>query len=80
VTKRLNITLPDDVAAHLEGVANASAYIAEAINLRRRTERSREMLARHGITVTDEGIQAAGDKLRAAEDRRRNRPDSGHAA
>jgi hypothetical protein len=37
---------------------NASAYIAEAIRLRRRNGRTRQMLARHGI-VTDEGVAAA---------------------
>lgn len=69
----MSISLPDDVAAHLDNVDNASAYIAEAIRLRRRSERTREMLARHGISVTNEGVTAAGERLRAAEQRRRHR-------
>jgi hypothetical protein len=73
MTRKLSISLPDDVAAHLDNVENASAYIAEAIHLRRKIERTRAMLARHGIPVTEEGVTAAGEKLRAAEERRRQR-------
>jgi SOS response regulatory protein OraA/RecX len=73
MTRKLSISLPDDVAGHLDHVDNASAYIADAIRMRRRSERTRSMLARHGIHVTDEGIAAAGEKLRAAEERRRQR-------
>ncbi|HEX6683177.1 MAG TPA: hypothetical protein VF062_10295 [Candidatus Limnocylindrales bacterium] len=71
MTRKLSISLPDDVAEHLDHVENASAYIAEAIRLRRKRERTRERLARHGIHVTDNGVAAAGDKLKAAEERRR---------
>lgn len=77
MTRKLSISLPDDVAAHLDSVENASAYIAEAIRLRRRSERTRAMLARHGITVTDEGVAAAGERLRAAEQRRGQRKAAG---
>lgn len=71
MTRKVSISLPDDVAAHLDTLENASAYIAGAIRLRRQSERTREMLARHGAAVTDEGVAAAGDRLRAAEQRRR---------
>ena len=73
MTRKLSITLPDDVAEHLDNVPNASAYIAEAIRRRRRSERTRAMLASHGVEVTDEGIAAAGARLRALEDRRRQK-------
>jgi hypothetical protein len=76
MTRKLSISLPDDIAAHLDNVDNASAYIAEAIRLRRRSERTRQMLARHGITVTDDGVAAANERLRAAERRRRHRNPS----
>ena len=72
MTRKLSISLPDDVAEHLDHIDNASAYIAEAIRVRRRSERTRAMLARHGIAVTDEGVATAGAKLRAAEERRRS--------
>ncbi|HCT75714.1 MAG TPA: hypothetical protein DGG94_13735 [Micromonosporaceae bacterium] len=71
MTRKLSISLPDDVAEHLDHVENASAYIADAIRLRRKGERTRELFARHGIRVTDEGVAAAGERLRAAEERRR---------
>jgi hypothetical protein len=71
MTRKLSISLPDDVAEHLDHIENASAYIADAIRQRRRSERTRAMLARHGINITDEGVAAAGEKLRAAEQRRR---------
>jgi len=56
MTQRISITLPDDVAAILAREENASAYIAESIQLRHRRESIRQMLADHGITVTDEGV------------------------
>ncbi len=71
MTRKLSISLPDDLAEHLDTVDNASAYIADAIRLRRKGERTREMFARHGIQITEEGVQAAGERLRAAEERRR---------
>ncbi len=74
MTRKVSISLPDDVAAHLDNVDNASAYIAEAIRLRRKAERTREILARHGISVTDKGVTAAGERLRAAEQRRHRKP------
>ena len=71
MTRKLSISLPDDVAEHLDTVDNASAYIADSIRLRRKGEHTREMLARHGIQITEGGVQAAGERLRAAEERRR---------
>lgn len=73
MTRKLSISLPDDVAEELDRVDNASAYITEAIRLRRRRERTREMLERHGVQVTDEGVAAMGERLRALKDRRRQR-------
>ena len=71
MTRKLSISLPEDLAEHLDHVENASAYIADAIRLRLRAERTRAMLDRHGIQVTDAGVAAAAAKLRAAEERRR---------
>ena len=68
--RRMNLSLPEDVAQYLDGVDNASAVVAEAIRARQKSERSRAMLARHGIAVTDDGIKAAGKRLREAESRR----------
>ena len=71
MTRKLSISLPDDLAEHLDQVENASAYIADAIRLRRRVERTRAMMFRHGVELTDEGVAAAGERLRAIEERRR---------
>jgi hypothetical protein len=73
MTRKLSISLPDDIAEHLDHVENASSYIADAIRRKRRMERTREMFARHGLQITDEGVARAGEKLRAAEERRRNK-------
>jgi hypothetical protein len=73
MTRKLSISLPDDVAEHLDHVENASAYIAEAIRRQRRSERTREFFAKQGIHITDEGVARAGEKLRAAEERRRQK-------
>lgn len=56
MTRKLSISLPDDVAAILDEQENASAYIAEAIRRRRNEESVDSMLKRHGIHVTQEGV------------------------
>lgn len=71
MTRKLSISLPDDVAEHLDHVENASGYIADAIRLKRKSEQTRAWFAGQGIHITDEGVAAAGERLRAAEERRR---------
>lgn len=78
MTRKLSISVPDDVAEHLDQVGNASAYITDAVRLRRKRERSREVLARHGIRVTDDGVNAMRDRLRSLEVRRRQRDSVGN--
>lgn len=73
MTRKLSISVPDDVAEHLDHVSNASAYITEAVRLRRKQERVRAMLERHGIHVTYEGVDTMGERLRTLEERRRQR-------
>jgi hypothetical protein len=70
MTRKLSISLPDDVAAHLDTVDNASAYIAEAIRMRRQGERLQEMFRRQGIHVTREGIDRMKARLREMDARR----------
>jgi Arc/MetJ-type ribon-helix-helix transcriptional regulator len=69
VTRKISITLPDDVAELLDREENASAYIAEAIRLRQQREHVRDFLARHGYEVTDEGIGRM--RARLADKKRR---------
>jgi metal-responsive CopG/Arc/MetJ family transcriptional regulator len=73
MTRRFSISLPDDVAAELDHVENASAYVAESIRLRRRREAARQVLAKAGYKVTDEGVAAMRDRVRALEQRRSQR-------
>jgi hypothetical protein len=73
MTRRLSISLPDDVAAALDQVDNASAYIAEAIRMRRRREATRDVLADAGYRITDEGVRAMRERVRQLEARRAHR-------
>jgi hypothetical protein len=56
MTEKRSISLPDEVAAILDSQENASAYVAEAIQMRERRRNIDEMLRDHGYTVTDEGV------------------------
>lgn len=71
MTRRFSISLPDDVAVLLDTVDNASAFIAEAIRRDSSRRARRAMFARHGHHVTDDGVAAAGQRLRELEERRR---------
>jgi hypothetical protein len=77
MTRRFSISLPDDVAAELDRVDNASAYIAEAIRLRRRHETTRQVLANAGYHVTEDGIQRMRERVRGLEARRRRAIEAG---
>jgi len=70
MTRRISITLPDEVAQRLDHEENASAYIAEAIRLRVRREALREVLAEAGYEITAEGKDRMRRRLRDAEARR----------
>ena len=66
MTRRFSVSLPDDIAAELDRVDNASAYIADAIRLRRRRDTVRAMLPNAGYEVTNEGIDRMRQRLRVA--------------
>jgi hypothetical protein len=73
---RISISIPKDVEDVLGSVENASAYIADAVRRKARTDRTRAMVERHGYKVTAEGVAAASAKLRAAEQRRQARREA----
>jgi hypothetical protein len=79
MTRRFSISLPDDVAAELDNVENASAYIAEAIRLRRRGETTRQILTDAGYHITEEGKARMRARLRELEGRRVRRSEEGEA-
>ena len=62
-TRKLSISLPEEVAKILDEVDNASAYIAEAIRLRRKRDSLVNLFAAEGITVTAEGVAAAKERF-----------------
>jgi hypothetical protein len=69
MTKKLSISVPDDVAETLASQSNASAFVAEAVRSHRSRLATRALVARAGYTVTDEGVarmRARLDAVRAS--------------
>jgi hypothetical protein len=73
MTRRFSISLPDDVAAELDRVENASAFIADCIRQRRRRDTVRKVLADAGYEITDEGVERMRQRVHELERRRRER-------
>lgn len=63
MTRKIAISLPDDVAQRLDREPNVSAFIAETIRRRMVGERVREALARAGRAVSDEDLACAAAEL-----------------
>ncbi|MCA2215131.1 ribbon-helix-helix domain-containing protein [Jidongwangia harbinensis] len=64
MTRRITVSLPDDVAEYLDKHPNSSAVVADAV--RARMERGAAVAAAlraAGFNITDEGIAAARGKL-----------------
>jgi hypothetical protein len=56
MTKRITVSLPDDVAAYLEGKENASATVTEALRGHmNRAAVTEAMLKAAGFNITEEG-------------------------
>ena len=56
MTKKIAISVPDDVAERLSAEENVSAYVTEAVRQVMRIEQGRASLEGVGIQVTEEGI------------------------
>ncbi|MEU5550571.1 hypothetical protein ABZ738_12425 [Micromonospora sp. NPDC047793] len=64
MTKRVTVSLPDDIAAYLEGEENASAAVADALRARLdRAAATAAMLRAVGIDVTEEGVARVHGRL-----------------
>jgi hypothetical protein len=63
MTKKIAISIPDDVAEKLAEVDNVSAYVTEAVRRRIRGEDVRATLRQAGVTVTEEGVQRWRERL-----------------
>lgn len=66
MTKRVTITVPDDVAATLDEQPNASAYVTEAVRQRTGRHRHREAMRAVGIDPDALGGTALRQKVRDA--------------
>ncbi|MFI7600785.1 hypothetical protein [Actinoplanes sp. NPDC049681] len=78
MTRRITVSLPDDVAQYLDKHPNSSAIVTEAVRSHmQRGATTRAMLEAAGFAITDEGAARWRDKLRPptetqkAESRRR---------
>jgi predicted transcriptional regulator len=63
MTRKITISLPDDVAERLAQQSNVSAYVTESVRRRLESESLREALVARGFNITDEGVAAAGLEL-----------------
>jgi hypothetical protein len=67
MTKRITISLPDDVAAFVEqaGADNVSGYVADVLRRRMRVTRLRQEMAVQGLVITDDDIERSRQRLAA---------------
>ncbi|HEX7744865.1 MAG TPA: hypothetical protein VF462_06350 [Micromonosporaceae bacterium] len=67
MTKKITISLPDDLAERLEREPNVSAFVAQSLRRQMAGETTREILQRLGFKITDEGLARAGERLERAQ-------------
>ena len=65
MTKKIAISVPDDVAARLEREPNVSAFITEAVRARMTGESVRRTLEQAGFVLTDEGRTRVAEEFAA---------------
>lgn len=64
MTRRITISLPDDVAAYAErSGSNTSGFIADVLRRRMRADSLRARWAEHGYLVTDEDVERTRARL-----------------
>lgn len=63
MTKKIAISVPDDVAARLDREPNVSAFIAESVRIRMVAENVREAMTTAGFALTEEGCAQAAREL-----------------
>lgn len=69
-SRRISITLPEEVAKVLDDQPNASAYIAESLRMRTRRETALRVVTEAGYEITQAGVDKMRARLEAAEARR----------
>jgi hypothetical protein len=65
MTRRITISLPDDVAEYAERAANTSGFIADVLRRRMRADSLRIRWAELGYVVTDEDVERIRARLAA---------------
>ena len=65
MTRKIAISVPDDVAARLEREPNVSAFVAESVRIRMAAESVRETMAAAGFELTPQGRARAAAELDA---------------
>ena len=65
MTRKLAVSVPDDVADRLSQEANVSAYVTDAVRRRMAGEKSLEMLRALGFDLTPDKMAAAREEYRA---------------
>jgi hypothetical protein len=63
MTRKLSISVPDDVAAWLDRQGNVSSAITEVIRAHLASQRTVEVLRRAGFDPTDEGKRRWRERL-----------------
>jgi len=69
MTRKIAISVPDDIAERLDREPNVSAFIAESVRIRMAGESVRQALSSAGFALTEEGRARATqelDKLQAS--------------
>jgi hypothetical protein len=68
-SRKISVSIPEELADKLDGLPNKSEYVTEALRRRQRADRLEEVFAAHGVSVTDEGV--ARMRARLADKTRR---------
>jgi len=68
MTKKLAVSVPDDVAERLSQEPNVSAYVTDAVRRRMAGEKSLEMLRGLGFDLSPEKMAEAREEYRALID------------
>jgi hypothetical protein len=59
MTRKITVSLPDDIAERLEQEKNVSAFVADSIRRRMEAEHTRRVLVELGFELSPEGTAAA---------------------
>jgi hypothetical protein len=66
MTRKIAISLPDDIADHLRDKPNVSAYVAESIRRRIDADYVHVRLLSVGLELTDDALSTARQEFEAA--------------